>query len=291
MPRRAKKVAGSWMTPVSSCLTGQPGPHPPPAPALPTTSVNPYLPLPTAQPTTGGSCFIGQPGPHPLPAPALPTTSVNPYLPPPTMGGMAPVNIPSQMPSPPSQPINMPPTLSPHPSPNNNTGQPFQGTGGVLDPLSQAIIFVNTNPYIIGCFMLVLNLGGRFLSLELTKKQEEFLAAPWIRPALFFTVIFIATRNIAAAFWVSLLFFSIIWVIANEHSPYCLIPSWCGHDIQKEKKTYEENAKKFFTLKHASAPEPKPNPKPRFQKRRSRRRSKKFNSFNNIEQIEELFTH
>lgn len=268
MPRRAKKVAGSWMTPVSSCLTGQPGPHPPPAPALPTTSVNPYLPLPTAQPTTGGSCFIGQPGPHPLPAPSLPTTSVNPYLPPPTMGGMAPlgpsgpVNIPSQMPSPPSQPINMPPTLSPHPSPNNNTGQPFQGTGGVLDPLSQAIIFVNTNPYIIGCFMLVLNLGGRFLSLELTKKQEEFLAAPWIRPALFFTVIFIATRNIAAAFWVSLLFFSIIWVIANEHSPYCLIPSWCGHDIQKEKKTYEENAKKFFTLKHASAPEPKPNPKP-----------------------------
>ena len=220
MPRRAKKSAGSWMTPVS-CMVGQPGPHPPPPPALPTTSVNPYLPPPTAPQSIGG-----------------------------TMLTPAPLSFNSQ----PQQaaPVNISPTLSPHPSPNNNTGQPPL-TGGVLDPLSQAIVFVNTNPYIIGCFMLVLNLGGRFLSLELTKKQEEFLAAPWLRPALFFTVIFIATRNLAAAFWVSILFFSIIWVIANEHSPYCLIPSWCGHDIEQGKSTYEQNAKKFFTLKK---PEP-----------------------------------
>jgi hypothetical protein len=108
---------------------------------------------------------------------------------------------------------------------------------------------------------LLLNLGGRFLSLELTKKQEEFLAAPWLRPALFFTVVFIATRNLAAAFWVTLLFFSIVWVVANEHSPYCLIPSWCGHDIEKQKKTYEENVKKFFTLNKADEQPPEPEPK------------------------------
>jgi len=259
MPKRAKKGAG-WLTPVSQCLNGQPGPHPQSPPALPTTSINPYLPPPTAPPTMGGSCLIGQPGPHPQPPPALPTTSVNPYLPPLTMGGMAPVNIPSQIPSsPPPQPVNIPPTLSPHPSPNNNTGQPT--IGGVLDPLSQAILFINTNPYIIGCFMLLLNLGGRFLSLELTKKQEEFLSAPWLRPGIFFTVVFIATRNLAAAFWVTLLFFSVIWVVANEHSPYCLIPSWCGHDIEKQQKTYEENVKKFFTLKKAEPPPPPPKAK------------------------------
>ena len=260
MPRRAKKVAGSWMTPVSSCVTGQPGPHPSPPPPLPTTSVNPYLPPPLTPPTMGGrwlsqitSCFVGQPGPHPQPPPPLPTTSVNPYLPAPTAGGMAPVPTNTS-----PQPVNIPPTLSPYPSPNNNTSQQFQGTGGVLDPLSQAIMFINTNPYIIGCFMLVLNLGGRFLSLELTKKQEEFLAAPWIRPALFFTVVFIATRNLAAAFWVTLLFFAIVWVVANEHSPYCLIPSWCGQDIEKQKKTYEENTKKF-KAQTVVAPPPKPD--------------------------------
>ena len=100
-----------------------------------------------------------------------------------------------------------------------------QPAGGSLDPLSSTILSLNTNPYIIGIFMLLLNLGGRFLPLELTKKQEAFLQSAWLRPFLFFTVIYIATRNLVAALWVTLLFFFIIWVVANENSPYCLIPS------------------------------------------------------------------
>jgi hypothetical protein len=104
---------------------------------------------------------------------------------------------------------------------------------------------LNQNPFVIGSFMLLLNLGGRFLALELTKKQEEFLQAPWIRPIIFFTVVFIATRNVAVAFWVSLIFFFIIWVVANEKSPYCMIPSWCGHDTESAKNNYETNCKKL----------------------------------------------
>ena len=97
--------------------------------------------------------------------------------------------------------------------------------------------------------MLLLNLGGRFLSLELTKKQEAFLQAPWIRPLLFFTVIFIATRNLVVAFWVTILFFFVIWVVANENSPYCMIPSWCDSKHKEAGQTYMENVQKL-----ASAP-------------------------------------
>lgn len=145
-------------------------------------------------------------------------------------------------PLPPSGPVpNSPPPSS----------MPPMTGGSLLDPLSMAILWVNTNPYIIGMFMLLLNLGGRFLSLELTKKQEAFLQAPWVRPVIFFTVIFIATRNIVAAFWVTLLFFFIIWVIANENSPFCMIPSWCGDAKESEaaKDLYEANVatlKAFF---------------------------------------------
>jgi hypothetical protein len=94
------------------------------------------------------------------------------------------------------------------------------------DTLSSILYSLNTNPYLIGALMLLLNLGGRFLSLELTPKQEEFLRQRWLRPLIFFTVIFVATRNIAVAVWVTVLFFVIIWVLANEKSPFCLIPSW-----------------------------------------------------------------
>lgn len=118
---------------------------------------------------------------------------------------------------------------------------PMQQTGG-LDPISATILQMNTNPYLIGMFMLLLNLGGRFLSLELTKKQEAFLQSSWLRPLLFFTVIFIATRNLVAAFWITLLFFFVIWVVANENSPFCMVPSWCGSESEPElHTTYEQN--------------------------------------------------
>lgn len=134
-----------------------------------------------------------------------------------------------------------PPPSAPLGAPNT----PFPTVGG-MDPMSNTLMYLNSNPFIIGAFMLLLNLGGRFLALELTKKQEEFLQAPWVRPAIFFTVVFIATRNLAAAFWVSLIFFFIIWVAANEKSPYCMIPSWCGHDTASGKKNYEFNVKTLF---------------------------------------------
>lgn len=98
--------------------------------------------------------------------------------------------------------------------------------GGSIDVVSAIIASLNTNPYLIGTLMLLLNLGGRFLSFELTKKQEAFLQQAWLRPLIFFTVIFVATRNLAVALWVTLFFFFVIWVIANENSPFCLIPGW-----------------------------------------------------------------
>jgi len=117
---------------------------------------------------------------------------------------------------------------------------------GGLDPLSVTIMTLNTNPYLIGIFMLLLNLGGRFLSLELTKKQEAFLQAPWIRPLIFFTVVFMATRNVVVAFWITVMLFFVIWVVANENSPFCMIPDWCGTNQQDEKINYLKNIQRMF---------------------------------------------
>ena len=39
----------------------------------------------------------------------------------------------------------------------------------VVNPLDVLMTSINTNPYFIGIMMLLLNLGGRFLSLEISK--------------------------------------------------------------------------------------------------------------------------
>jgi len=145
----------------------------------------------------------------------------------------------------PAVPTPAPAAAGPFPSPPPMPNLMPQ-SGASLDPVSSLIMSANANPYIIGMFMLLLNLGGRFLALELTKKQEAFLSAPWIRPLIFFTVVFIATRNLVAAFWITMLFFFVIWVVANENSPYCMIPSWCdGEKAESATNIYERNVQKL----------------------------------------------
>jgi hypothetical protein len=107
-----------------------------------------------------------------------------------------------------------------------NSAQPV-----VLDTLSTTLNIFNANPYLIGIFYLFLNLGGRFLSLELTKRQEWFLSQAYVRPFILFAVMFISTRNIAVAFWTTVGILSVLWVFANENSDFCLVPGWKQNPI------------------------------------------------------------
>jgi hypothetical protein len=88
----------------------------------------------------------------------------------------------------------------------------------LLNPIEIIVAGFNTNPYFIGLMMLFMNLGGRFLAMEVTKGQEKFFQNPWIRRLLIFTVIFIATRNIFVAFWLSLAVILVVGMLFNENS-------------------------------------------------------------------------
>lgn len=91
-----------------------------------------------------------------------------------------------------------------------------------ISPLESFLQIFNTNPYFIGLMMLILNLGGRFISLEVTKKQEQFLQLPWVRRVLIFTVLFVATRSIWVAFWTTVAVVLFLGYLFNENSSLCL---------------------------------------------------------------------
>jgi hypothetical protein len=87
-----------------------------------------------------------------------------------------------------------------------------------LNPIEAIIMSVNTNTYLIGMSMIIMNLGGRHLAPSLTAEQDKFFQNPWIRRAMLFVVIFVATRNIFTAFWLSLGLIIMIGYLLNEHS-------------------------------------------------------------------------
>jgi hypothetical protein len=76
--------------------------------------------------------------------------------------------------------------------------------------------------------MLMLNLGGRFIGLELTKSQEAFLQNVWVRRALIFIVLFMGTRNVLVAFWMWLAVVFLLGYVLNENSSMCIFGGVSG---------------------------------------------------------------
>lgn len=90
------------------------------------------------------------------------------------------------------------------------------------NPLDVLMAGVNSNPYFIGLMMLLLNLGGRFLALEITKGQEKFLSQPLIRRFFLFAVLFVATRNVIIAAGLAVIVILLLGYLFNENSELCL---------------------------------------------------------------------
>jgi hypothetical protein len=96
------------------------------------------------------------------------------------------------------------------------------GSVPVPSPFDSFIMAINANPYFIGFMMLMLNLGGRFIGLELTKSQEAFLQNVWVRRLLIFIVLFMGTRNVLVAFWMWLAVVFLLGYVLNENSSMCI---------------------------------------------------------------------
>jgi len=106
------------------------------------------------------------------------------------------------------------------------------GALAMTNPLDILMASVNSNPYFIGLMMLLLNLGGRFLALEISKDQEKFLSQPIVRRFFLFAILFVATRNVVIAAGLAIIVILLLGYLFNENSELCLWKS-CIPDPNK----------------------------------------------------------
>ena len=100
------------------------------------------------------------------------------------------------------------------------------GSLGWSEALLMSIHEINMNPYILGIAYILLNLGGRFMVLSVTPAQEAFLQNIVFRPLLLFAIMFIGTRNMIVAFWLTLLVLFVLHYLLNENSGWYLLREW-----------------------------------------------------------------
>jgi hypothetical protein len=136
--------------------------------------------------------------------------------------------------------------------------------GGALNPVEVLLNSFNTNPYFIGIMMLILNLGGRHLATGLTPEQDKVFQIPWVRRALLFVVIFVATRNIFTAFWLTLGIVLVIGYLTNETSALYLFgpPRRTAPPATPMPPGLTADEQEIYKRLHEKAQKAKPEPAP-----------------------------
>ena len=90
--------------------------------------------------------------------------------------------------------------------------------------IDNILINLSNNKLFCGCLMLLTNLGGKYLALELPTNIEKIFTSNFIlRYLVLFSIFFMATRDIKTSLLLSLLFFIILKYFINEKSTFCLI--------------------------------------------------------------------
>ena len=104
----------------------------------------------------------------------------------------------------------------------------------VITGLNNTFEILNNSKLFAGIIMIILNLGSRYIVMELSETHEEFFNNIIIRRIIVFTVVFTATRDIITSLILTGVFIILVSGLFNEHSNYCILP-------QKPPKKYNKN--------------------------------------------------
>jgi len=100
------------------------------------------------------------------------------------------------------------------------------------------LLNLSNNKLFGGCIMLLTNIGGKYLIMDLPDNMEKLFSKYFIlRVLVLFSIFFMATRDIKSSILLSLLFFIVIKYFINEKSSFCLVSS---ENINNNKKITED---------------------------------------------------
>jgi len=83
----------------------------------------------------------------------------------------------------------------------------------------------NNNKYVYGFLMILLNIGARYIEMDLVKSHKEFLSSKMLRRLLIFTVAFIGTRDLFASLIITATFIIFVLNLFNVDSKYYVLPN------------------------------------------------------------------
>jgi hypothetical protein len=117
-----------------------------------------------------------------------------------------------------------------------------------MDIINNAVSSLNSSTFFAGIMMICLNIGSRYIQLNLDESTESYIKYALTKEILVFTISWMATRNIYSALVLTAVFVVLADFILNEKSRYCLLPK----NFIKSRKLGEYTNNKVITEKEYS---------------------------------------
>ena len=83
---------------------------------------------------------------------------------------------------------------------------------------------LNNSKFFAGVVMIMLNIGSKYVTVELSKSQEEYLKNKVGRQILIFAISWMGSRDILIALALTAIFTVLTDHLFNEQSTLCIIP-------------------------------------------------------------------
>jgi hypothetical protein len=90
--------------------------------------------------------------------------------------------------------------------------------------LYSILSILNDNKFFAGVIMLIMNIGSKHVSIELSKTQENYIKYSLGRQILVFAILWIGTRDIFTSLVLTAVFILLADYLFNENSKFCIIP-------------------------------------------------------------------
>ena len=108
---------------------------------------------------------------------------------------------------------------------------------GIIYSFIENLTSLNNSKYFAGVMMIILNLGSKYITLELSKSQEAYLKYTIGRQVLIFSIIWMGTRDIVISLVLTAVFILMTSYLFNENSKFCILPK----SIQKLQNEIDTN--------------------------------------------------
>ena len=90
--------------------------------------------------------------------------------------------------------------------------------------INNSINSLNSSTFFAGIMMICLNIGSRYIQLNLDESTESYIKYALTKEIMVFTISWMATRNIYMSLGLTAVFIVLADFIMNEKSRYCLLP-------------------------------------------------------------------